>query len=151
MPQEHSPLCAVASFPGTSVPVMEAELLEGRAMSQPRLPPRSPQTLFWLLITPRARCSLALPPPSSEARILSPGSESQPGITSHHRDACGHLSRSKCQGGAGSPPGCNRGTDLQGCLGTEDSEAQDPPQPRDVWDSHAVAKGSGSGETQAPP
>lgn len=52
MPQEHSPLCAVASFPGTSVPVMEAELLEGRAMSQPRLPPRSPQTLFWLLITP---------------------------------------------------------------------------------------------------
>lgn len=64
MPQEHSPLCAVASFPGTSVPVMEAELLEGRAMSQPRLPPRSPQTLFWLLITPRARCSPPPPPPA---------------------------------------------------------------------------------------
>ena len=103
MPQEHSPLCAVASFPGTSVPVMEAELLEGRAMSQPRLPPRSPQTLFWLLITPGH--GARRPPPSSEARILSPGSESQPGITSCHKDACGHLSRGKCQGGAGSPPG----------------------------------------------
>ena len=92
---------------------MKSEPLKGQAVTRPRLSLPSPETLRWLLITPRApgsQAALAGPPPhqAPDPESSPPAQSPSPGFTLHHEDVCEHLSRG-CQGGAGSPPGMKPG------------------------------------------